>query len=84
MCSKSAKWLILIMPCSKSAKWLVDLNNYLDIAYTFKISKINVGVLIIATQDHFSQYQRSKNSLKKRYMEITNSYFLGTMKKCPG
>ena len=72
------------MTCSKSAKWLVDLNNYLDIAYTFKISKINVGVFNIATRDHFSLCQGSKNSLKKRYMEMTNSYFLGTMKKCPG
>ena len=37
---KVGKMTTLIMTSSKSAKWLVDLHNYLDIAYIFKISRL--------------------------------------------
>ena len=56
---------------------------------SLRLTRINVVVLNIATMDHFLQSQVSKNSLKKGYIEITDFYFLETLKKvslkkCPG
>ena len=41
------------MTCSKSAKWLIDLNNYLDIAYSFKKLLIETAVYNRAIQNTF-------------------------------
>ena len=56
---------------------------------SLRLTRIDVAVLNIATMDHFLQSQVSKNSLKKGYIEITDFYFLETLKKvslkkCPG
>ena len=47
---------------------------------SLRLTRINVVLLNIATMDHFLQSQVSKNSLKKGYIEILKSYFLGTIK----
>ena len=44
---------------------------------SLRLTRINVVVLNIATIDHILQSQVSKNSLKKRYIGILKSFFLG-------
>ena len=51
---------------------------------SLRLTRINVVVFNIATMDHFLQSQVSKNSLKKGYIEILKSYFLGTLKSVLG
>ena len=45
---------------------------------SLRLTNTNVIVLNKATQDHFLESQRSKNRLKKRYMEMVSFFFLET------
>ena len=52
---------------------LVDLNNHVDIAYRFKISRPKYLFSIAS----FSNYKKDS---QKGYIEMTDFYFLGTVK----
>ena len=51
---------------------------------SLRLTRINAVVLNIATMEHFLQSQISKNSLKKKYIEMLKSYFIETLKSVLG